>query len=155
MKRRIVAATAIALGLAFGLSGCNLFAPQLIQNYDASDGVNGTVGDIAVRNALIVSKDGEAGNLVVTLVNSGSRDRRLLVQYGDAKTDDHTRVAAGASKKLGPVQSPRIILENMDTQPGGLYPVYFQYGDQPGVQLLVPVLSGQLEEYSSLAPPTD
>src|ERR1700710_1284550 len=75
VKARVAASVALALAVAFGTAGCGFVAPQATtKHYDASDGVGGTVGQIDVRNAMIITdaSDGTVGNLVVTLVNNDS-----------------------------------------------------------------------------------
>ncbi|WP_431218598.1 hypothetical protein [Leifsonia xyli] len=162
MKARVATSVALALAVAFGTAGCGLVAPQATtKHYDASDGVSGTVGTIDVRNAIIVTdaKNGTVGNLVVTLVNTGDKSHRLAISAGDqSSTAAHVTVDAGQVKQLG--QDPEnggasnVLIPEFTAKPGGLYSVYFQYGDQTGVNLKVPVLDGQLPEYSSLVPPT-
>jgi hypothetical protein len=162
VKARVVTSVALALAVAFGTAGCGFIAPQATtKHYDASDGVSGSVGSIDVRNAIIVTdaKDGTVGNLVVTLVNTGSESRRVAISAGDQSSSAaHVTVQPGQVKQLG--QNPEnggasnVLIPEFTTKPGGLYSVYFQYGDQTGVKLKVPVLDGQLPEYSSLVPPT-
>ena len=45
-----------------------------------------------------------------------------------------------------------VLLEGIDTQPGGLVDLYFQYGSAEGIELGVPVLDSSLPEYADLAP---
>ncbi len=126
--------------------------------YDASDGVAADVGDLDLRNILVVSDDGDEGNLVLTVVNNGEDDVELdvqLVASGDTQTIE---VAAGSTVGLGAadvegidVLDP-ILLEGIDTQPGGLVDLYFQYGSAEGIEIGVPVLDSRLPEYSGLAP---
>ena len=57
-----------------------------------------------------------------------------------------------AQKKLSAVIGPRveigaagetlILLRDLNSTPGSLYPLYFQYGAQTGLPLRVPVLDG-------------
>ncbi|MFF1878364.1 hypothetical protein [Leifsonia sp. NPDC058230] len=160
MKARVAATIVLALAVAFGTTGCGLFAPQATtKHYDASDGVSGNVGQIDVRNAIIITDgaDGEVGNLVVTLVNNDSKSHRLSIKAGDNTTSTAAvTVQPGQVKLVG--QNPKaasgnVFLPDFSAQPGSLYKVYFQYGDETGLQLQVPVLDGQLPEYSALVPP--
>jgi hypothetical protein len=160
VKARVATSVALALAVAFGTAGCGLVAPQATtKHYDASDGVSGSVGTIDVRNAIIVAdaKDGTVGNLVVTLVNTGDKSHRVAITAGD-RSAAHVTVQAGQVKQLGQnpetASSSNVLIPEFTAKPGGLYSVYFQYGDETGVNLKVPVLDGQLPEYSSLVPPT-
>ncbi|TDP99286.1 hypothetical protein AXZ95_3201 [Leifsonia sp. 115AMFTsu3.1] len=162
VKARVAASVALALAVAFGTAGCGFIAPQATtKHYDASDGVSGNVGSIDVRNAIIVTdaKDGTVGNLVVTLVNTDTKSHRVAISAGDQSSSAaYVTVQPGQVKQLG--QDPEnggtgnVLIPEFTTKPGALFPVYFQYGDQTGVNLKVPVLDGQLPEYASLVPPT-
>jgi hypothetical protein len=122
------------------------------EHYDASDGVSVNVGDLDVRNILVVSDDGEDGNLVLTVVNTGEDDAELGVQVGEGGSEPLIiEVEAGATVSLGGDEEP-LLLEGIDTQPGALLPLYFQYGTAEGIEKLVPVLDGRLPEYADLAP---
>jgi len=129
------------------------------EKYDASDGVSVDIGELDLRNVLVVSEDGEDGNLIMTVVNNGDDDVELGVQFGEGGGDTQTiEIEAGNTVAFGvdtaeseDVLEP-LLLEGIDTQPGGLLSMYFQYGDAQGRQLLVPVLDGSLEQYSPYLP---
>lgn len=90
MKIRAVAAAALALALGAGLAGCNMISPQrTTMQYAASDGVHVDLGDVAVRNVLLIvdtdTADATEANLVFTAVNTSSEDAQLTVSFaGDA-----------------------------------------------------------------------
>ena len=44
------------------------------------------------------------------------------------------------------------MLDDLDTAPGQLFPVFFQYGDVTGSQLQVPVLDESSDFYAGLLP---
>ena len=122
------------------------------EHYDPSDGVSANVGDLDLRNILVVSDDGEDGNLVLTVVNTDDEDAELGVQVGDGGGEPLIiEVEAGATVSLGGDEEP-LLLEGIDTQPGALLPIFFQYGTAEGIEKLVPVLDGRLPEYADLAP---
>jgi hypothetical protein len=121
------------------------------EHYDASDGVSLNVGDLDVRNALVVSDDGVDGNLVMTVVNTGEDDVTLGVQVGSGDTTE-IEVEAGQTLALGTEEEEPVLLEGIDAEPGGLVSLYFQYGDVEGVEKQVPVLDSRLPEYADLAP---
>lgn len=155
MRTRIAASAVLAIAILSGTVGCGLMAPQATTiRYDAGDGVGGNVGDVAIRNAILVSDDGSTANLVVTFVNTGDSAHNLNVQYeaGTEKVTLSLTVDANSSVSLGTPDAPSIILEGIDTQPGALFPVYMQYGNETGVELLVPVLDGSIGTYSTLVP---
>lgn len=154
MKARIAASIVLAVGVALGTAGCNLIAPQATtKHYDPSDGVSANVGDIAVRNAMIISDDGELGNLVVTVVNSGAEDIDLRVQYTTADgLGDGTLTVEPGTTVIGESGDETLHLEDLGTIPGSLVTVYFGYGTEEDAEALVPVLSSDMDTYSTLAP---
>ena len=44
------------------------------------------------------------------------------------------------------------MMPNINAMPGAMFPVFVQYGNATGKQLLVPVLDGSLAEYQHLLP---
>ena len=160
MKARLAASAALALGLALGASGCSMLTYQATtEKYDASDGVSVDIGELDLRNVLVVSDDGEDGNLIMTVVNNSDDDVELGVQFGEGGGDTQTiEIEAGNTVAFGvdaaeseDVLEP-LLLEGIDTQPGGLLSMYFQYGDAEGIEKQVPVLDARLPEYADLAP---
>ncbi|TFD48339.1 hypothetical protein E3T55_13770 [Cryobacterium frigoriphilum] len=155
MKTRIAASVVLMAGVALGTAGCGFTATQATSiAYDASDGISGTVGELELRNALLLSDDGETANLLLSVVNLSDKAIQLNVQYeadGEKVTARET-IAALTTVTLGSTDEPEIVLENIDSQPGALFPVFMQYGDETGVELLLPVLDGSLTEYSTLVP---
>lgn len=123
------------------------------EHYDASDGVSANVGDLDLRNVLVVSEDGVDGNLVMTVVNTGDEDATLGVQFGEGGGEVvDVEVEAGQTLVLGSDEEDPVLLEGIDAEVGGLLPLYFQYGDVEGIEKMVPVLDARLPEYADLAP---
>jgi hypothetical protein len=154
VRIRSGAALVAASALAVGLTGCSLFAVhQTLHPYDASDGVSVTVGDVRVINALVFTEDGQDGNLAGAAVNTGGSDVDLTLQYlsdGD-KVNVEIEVPAGETLHFGG-EDAQVLLPGIDTAPGALLKIYFQYADKPGKQIDVPVLDTELEEYDGLLP---
>ena len=149
-------ATSIVLAglIAASLSGCTFGAVQATQlAYDPSDGIGAEVGDVKVRNALLLTENGETAALVVALVNSGDTGVQLAVSWDaqSGRVERTVSVPAGETVSLG-AEADVLTLESVDAQPGSLFPVYFQYGDEAGQELGVPVLDGALNEYADLVP---
>lgn len=155
VKTRITASVVLMAGVALGTTGCGFGATQATSiAYDASDGTSGTVGELELRNGLLVSEDGETANLLLSVVNLSDKAVQLNVQYeaDGGKVTARETVAAQTTVTIGSTDAPEILLENIDSQPGALFPVFMQYGDETGVELLLPVLDGSLTEYSTLVP---
>ena len=155
MRARIAASVVLAAGILLGTSACGFFAaPATSIAYNASDGVSGDVGQIHIRNALLLSTDGELASLIVSVVNPTDTLQSLLVQYESSTgtVSQDVPVEANTTVTLGTDGAASVVLENMNSQPGSLFPVFFQYGEETGTELLVPVLSGSQREYSTLLP---
>lgn len=156
MRARIAATVVLAAGILIGTTGCNLIAPQATQiQYDPSDGVGADVGEVDIRNALLIAnEDGTSASLIASLVNRGDSAHRVRVQWeGDAgEVTEEITVPARSSLVLGGGEGTTLTLRELDVQPGSLFPVFFQYGEETGAEMLVPVLTDALEEYSNLGP---
>lgn len=160
MRARIAASVVLATGLMLASTGCTFFSPISTQiKYDASDGISTTVGDIEVRNAFAVTDDGTNVNLVMVMINSGTQTQVVKVQYNfdDKATgepgDQLVPIEAGQTISFGNGNgAPNMILENVNTQLGGLLPIFIQYGNETGKTMLVPVLDNSLPGYSTLLP---
>ncbi len=160
MRARIAATVVVAASLLLSTAGCSFFAPQAtLKRYDPSDGVGATVGQVKVRNALLLTKDGQVASFLVNLVNDGEKTVNVLIQYSgttasgtSGKVDTRVQLDAGEVKTFGSSDTRQLIFTGIDSKAGSLFPVFVQYGTQTGEQLLVPVLDGSLSEYSKLLP---
>ena len=156
MKARRAASIALAGALLLGTSGCTLFAVQgTLVHYEPSDGVGTQVGDLKFRNIIGLSDDGKDVALVFTVINAGDNAKKLSVQFTDGDGDKQVvtlTVKGHESLGIGARGEDDLVLRGADTTVGGLLPVYLQYGDEPGQQVLVPVLDGSTAAYSDLLP---
>jgi hypothetical protein len=137
-----------------GTSGCGFLVSQAtVNHYHPSDGVGGEVGSLAIRNAILVSNGENTANLVVTIVNEGDKAHNLTVQYESAgdKASQNVQVEAHSIVSVG-TDGPTVVLNDVNAPPGSLFPVFMQYGNETGTELLVPVLDGSLPTYSTLVP---
>jgi hypothetical protein len=158
VKARGAASAILGGTLLLLTTGCGFIAPQATQIiYQPSDGTAGTVSGVDLRNVLAISENGEDASIVFTAINSNARGINVTLQYTDAdgeKKDERFYAPANASTSFGGVGAgeEQILFENLDATVGGLLPVYAQYGEDPGLELLVPVLDGSLPEYADLVP---
>lgn len=156
MRRRLFAPLALALSVAVGATGCTLTAEiATMKEYDPSDGVGTEVGELALRNILLITNDEGDANLVMTVVNSGGDDVQLTIQHTEGSNRKNATLeiaAAPALTRVGDDPSAGVILSGNEIQAGGLVPVYFQYANFPGELVMVPVLDGTLPEYELLVP---
>jgi hypothetical protein len=159
VRARTASSIVLAALIAVGTSSCTFITPQASRiSYFPSDGFDATVGDIEVRNAiLLTSGEADAGaSLVVTLVNGSETSQSVSFQHeATGGGSDRETVAVDAEPGLtrfGAEDSETIVFESIEATPGSLAKVYIQYGDAEGVEMDVPVLNGDQETYADLVP---
>ncbi|MES1169184.1 MAG: hypothetical protein ABUL47_00685 [Leifsonia sp.] len=152
MKVRAGVAAAIAALVLLAVAACAPIAS--LKHYDPSDGVSTTVGQVKVLNALVLTKSGAYGNLLFSAYNPTDSEIRLNVQYGDDgnRTTVHATLKPDTTTDFGYGKHGQFLLSGLDTKPGSLTHIYFQYGDEEGSQITVPVLDGSLPQYQNLLP---
>jgi len=151
------AASAVVMALVLGgTTGCTFLTPQATtEHYDPSDGIGASIGEIQVRNVLLLTEDGETASLLINLINDSQYGADVTVQYADAsnaKVNESVYVNAGDVTSLGGPDNEQLVLSGIDAKPGSLFPVFIQYGNETGKQLWVPVLDGGEPHYSELIP---
>jgi len=155
---RAAASALIAGALLVGTTGCSFITPTATLNhYDPSDGIGAEVGDVKVRNVLAISNDDESAvSLMVTIINTSSSSGSLRLQYESAageRVDISKPVTSGEVKSYGTeVDGDMIVINDADIRAGQLFPIYFQFGNDSGQELLVPVMSSDDVIYADLAP---
>ncbi|WP_369055540.1 hypothetical protein [Kineococcus terrestris] len=86
MKHRLhrPASAAALTAAVLGLSGCAIFSPPtVLRPYNPGDGVRTEVGDVAVRNVLVVATGvDEPGVVSAALVNSGEEGATVSISAG-------------------------------------------------------------------------
>jgi hypothetical protein len=140
-----------------GTTGCTFFAVQATNIvYQPSDGTAADVGDVKLLNMIALTADGQDVALVFSAVNTSNEALSITLQADNAAGEtirNSVNIAANSTTTVGDLGTSRIILRDVDVTLGGLYPVYAQYGDNEGVQLMVPVLDGStLSQYADLLP---
>ena len=142
---RAAASVVIAAALLAGTAGCTFVTPQAtLIEYNPGNGVAGKVGSVELRNVVAISNDdGKTVSLLITLINSGTDDATVQLQFESdgATVNDLKAVRAGEALAFGNVGEEQIVVPNPGVELGALMPVYAQYGDNEGVQLMVPVLA--------------
>lgn len=155
MRARLAASALVGALLVGALSGCTFMTPQSTTvHYDASDGIGTSIGDLKVRNALLVTDDGANANLLINLVNTSNYGIETKIQYENAtgaKVDDSVFVNADSAVTIGGADADTFTLAGISAPAGTLFPVFVQYGDVTGQQLWLPVLAPE-GEYAGLAP---
>ena len=154
MKIRIASSIALAAGLALGLTGCNLMAPQATTvPYAPSDGIDVDLEGAYVRNMLLIADEsGENFNVVFTGVNNGTEDVRVTVNFvnqGSQQAAAEFTIEPGTTEFGNPEGDiPPTLVSLPDVIAGSTVDAYFQIPGANEVQRDVPVLDGTLSEYA-------
>jgi len=158
---RTAAAAAVA---ALALGGCSMFSPQTTTNvtYAPSDGVQGELGELAVRNVFVLTEEkGASAELVGALFNeSGERVQVQVAVHEQVEGDgdqalgepllvESIDVDGNDSVSLGPEADEQVTIDSLDVVPGRTVSVTFVGGDG-NLVLDAPVLDGSLPEYAEL-----
>ncbi len=148
---RLAGAFATVAAVAL-IAGCSTFSAQTTTlEYAPSDGVQGTLGDIDIRNVFVVAEaEDSPGTMIGSLVNRGSEDVTVTI-VGDPLSKD-VDVPAGEVVTLGPDGDETILATEVGVVPGRHLRVLFTGGGAEPLNLNVPVLDGSLPEYEDLVP---
>jgi hypothetical protein len=151
LLRRSVGAAVVAGVAVSALAGCEFLAPQdTLQIKEVADGVNATVGDVFVGNAVLVAGEDGTANLVTTLYNKGAKKEQVeFVPSGGEPLI--VQVGPNALRKLGDPADQRSQVGRLDAKPGSLAKVAVTSGGET-VGMRIPVVSASLPPYSSLTP---
>ncbi|WP_432546938.1 hypothetical protein [Kineococcus sp. SYSU DK004] len=181
MKHRLHRpASAAALAAAvLGLSGCAIFSPPtVLRPYNPGDGVRTTVGDVEVRNALVVAADIDRPGVVsVLLVNVADEENTVTVSASGASgtftvapgqnlqlgapsapddADDEgldTGAAPVGSGQLPPPEPASLVLPQVSQFPGETIPVSFTVGSET-LEVDAPIVLPCFE-YATITPTAD
>ena len=156
VRSRFVSVFAAATIAVLTLTGCGFSTPiATMKPYDPSDGVGADIGDLALRNVLLIANDNSEATLIMTVVNRADDDIVLNLQYGDAdvRVTESVTLAGGNSRtNVGDEPGTTVVVSDPTMTLGALFPIYFEYGSVPGEVVLVPVLDGTLPEYELYVP---
>lgn len=161
---RVAASIAVTLLATTALAGCQFVTPQqTTHSYTPSDGVNGTAGDVQIRNAFVLDGTDNTASVIGVLSNEGSAQTSVTLEWtGNAGTQSRSVVVPAGGllsmttdpKKLSgsvPSASSAVVLDGVDPTPGALFNVTFTTsGGQDSLQL--PVLTGSFSQYATLVP---
>jgi hypothetical protein len=166
VKSRRLAPLALIAAVMVGTSGCAMLAPQATTiEYNPAEGAGATTGSVVVSNAVVVSEDGEDGNLIAAFTNESDEAQTVSIEFEGSSSTETLRIPAMSSISLGmdPDADSEtaegrvdggepILLEGIDTPPGATLPIYFQSGDAEGELIQVPVLDGSVEYLAPFVP---
>lgn len=151
-RRAVVPVAALSAGLLLG--GCSFTSRDLtLEPYAPSDGLQVTLGEVLVRNALVVSEgDGAPGVLSAALVNRGDDDVTILLEV--AGTVAEVEVATDETVFLGPSDDEDVVvvIDSVDVVAGGVVELRITEPATDSATLEVPVLLPE-GAYAEITPP--
>ncbi|WAC66553.1 hypothetical protein OVA14_01835 [Agrococcus sp. SL85] len=149
MQVRTVAAAAAAVVVALVATGCNIFTPQATTiQYDPSDGISGTTGQVQIHNAVLVGEpDGDALSLAVTFTNPGEATF-LEVRVEDEAQD--VRIPSGTT--VYGFQDQQLVFDAPAIDFGGHRSVSFTADGAVPTGLPVQMVSTEFVGYETLGP---
>ncbi len=153
MNIRAFASSTLAVTLLMGTAACGIFVDSAtLKPYSAGDGLNVNVGALQLRNVLVITDDSGDASLVATIVNDTTAVQYLAVEFRTGTPVDLTVVANEGLTKVGLADRNPAIARGTALTAGQYVDVYFQYGEQDGVMMAIPVLDGSYELYAPYAP---
>lgn len=151
--QRLSLIAAIGIG-AMAFTGCSAINQQsTTMVYSASDGVRLDMGQLELRNVLIISEAaGGPGRVVGTFYNQADSDITLTISGAQGSQTEIT-VEPGIPLVLNS-KSDKSILSTMDQAPGSIESLELRQSGAGSetATLKVPVLDGTLVEYKDLVP---
>jgi hypothetical protein len=155
-RARVTASIVLAAAVALGTTSCNLLAPQAtLKVYDPSDGVGATVGDVALRNAIVLADGEDTGFLLVTVINTGTSPHAVTIQVGagEERQEFTLTVAGGSTTTYSSGDERRLELDPLQEPAGSVIPLFVQYGQEEGTEVDVPILEQEtFSDYATLTP---
>jgi hypothetical protein len=150
---RVIAGTAAVAALA---SGCAVFSPIGTDSpYAPADGVPANVGELAIRNLVLVGTG--SGKLTVSgsAINLGTST--LTVQFQAQPSDPSAAPAGGSEVTLKPreqidLATKGLVLEGVTTKPGYIVPVMV-VSSQGGTTIVNAPLLPPTGYYTTVTPP--
>ncbi|MCT1803442.1 hypothetical protein CKW39_09230 [Kocuria sp. WRN011] len=140
------AAAAAALLTA---TGCGYVSPQATADeYAPSDGIQSDLGDVKVRNFMILAEDADSeGRIIGTVVNDGSEPATLSIDANGATAE----VEVPANDSVVLEKSEPVTIDQAGAEPGLMVETELEADGQSSTNS-VPVLDHTYPRYASLIP---
>jgi hypothetical protein len=168
VARRSGAAGALLAATALALSGCGAGASATTNaTYQPGEGAIATVGDVAVRNLVLVADGEGSGVLIGALVmlplgTDAPPDANPPGDVFEAAEGEGARVDFDAPVLLPPVSRVTLgvdddqvaaVVEDLEATPGQVVPVSLLFRDAGEVTLDVVVVDNEDGPYEGIVPP--
>ncbi|MFW0155889.1 hypothetical protein ACN08X_07610 [Rothia sp. P6271] len=148
--KRAAACTTIALA-ALTTTGCGyIYTQPTTFQYSPSDGVSANVGDIAVRNIMVIAESADAdGRVLGTILNNGKEDATVTINFPAGA--ENITVPAGKEIRLED-ESHKLIIDPAGANPGLMLLDVKVSSNGHSEPVNIPVLDGTLPEYKPFVP---
>ncbi len=139
--RRILAGLS-ALVLVLFLSGCAVFSPQATEEvYNPGDGSSIDLGEVQVRDLIVVGTGADEPATVVAYVVNNSSEQ-VTVTFSSEGGTATASIPAGTASQVSPPGSPGVQLDSLGVTPGSVLPLSVAVGTNPpanvGAQTISP-----------------
>jgi hypothetical protein len=164
VKMRVAASIAVTVLATTVLAGCQFVTPQQTsESYTPSDGVNGTAGDVSIRNAFLIDGAGDTASLIGVLSNNSDAQTTVTLAWTSTTGAESKSVVVPSNGLISLTTDPtkldtsvtsdssEVLLDDVAATPGGLFRVSFTTSGG-GKSLDLPVLTGSQSQYATLVP---
>ena len=140
---------AAALAVLTGVSGCAYVSPQAtMDSYAPGDGIQMDLGDVQLRNILVVAEDENSeGRVLGTLINTGDQPETVTMDANGARAS----VEVPANQEVVLEKSRPVLLDRAGANPGLMVDTTFT-ADNEDQTIQVPVLDHTYPRYASFVP---
>lgn len=148
--RTAAAAGVIALSL-LGATGCSAVNDQATTlEYSPSDGIVQNIGDLELRNILVISDgDGEPGRLLGTVANASPDPINLELSIGGSQLT--WNIPAGGKVVYDDAPQSEVLVQTVNVVPGTGIRAEATAGSETAT-LNIPVVDGQVPYYQDYLP---
>ncbi|MDO4919258.1 hypothetical protein [Kocuria sp.] len=138
-----------ALAVLTTVSGCAYISPQAtLDSFAPADGVQMDLGDMQLRNILVVGESADSeGRVLGTVINNGNDEQSLTLDAGGATAT----IQVPANGEVILEKSKPVILDRAGANPGLMVTTKFT-GDGKDNTVSVPVLDHTYARYASFVP---
>lgn len=140
---------AAALAVLTSVSGCAYISPQATtDSFAPADGIQMDLGDLKLRNVLVVAKDANSeGRVLGTVINNDDAAQTLTMDASGSTV----KIDVPANKEVVLEKSEPVMLERAGANPGLMVDTTFRAGNDDET-VSVPVLDYTYPRYASFMP---
>lgn len=150
--RKVTSALALSVAVLVGTTGCSLSGDVAsMQQYTPSDGSQIDIGNVKLRNFIYLTDGVNGGKLIGTFVNNEKTDISFQLEYIDGDVRAKTQpiyIPSGETLGLGSAGDTEGFGVTLNALPGSNVTMWVSIDGATGVELVVPVLDGTLEQYA-------